>query len=189
MGPLLDIILSLVVRGAIVLAVLNVTVSLQSKLSEKTAQVNEFALVNTVAAILRQDLDKTGFNMGGPPYISVASADTIEVCYNSIPPPAYPVVTPTKVKFYTGPRSELSSTANPNDRILYKSVNGGSPLVVAKGVTSLKFVYYNSSGNTTSNTLYIKSFSVDLIMAGPDLINNIYPAAEWNTRLAPFGMR
>ena len=189
MGPLLDIILSLVVRGTIVLAVLNVTVTLQGKLSEKTAQVNEFTLVNTVAAILRQDLDKTGYNMAGPPYISVASTDTIEVCYNAVPPPAYPGGIATKVKFYTGPKSELSSTVNPDDRILYKSVNGGSPIVVAKGITTLKFAYYNSSGSTTSNTLYITSFSVDLIMKGPDKINNIYPAAEWNTRLAPFGMR
>jgi hypothetical protein len=189
MGPLLDIILSLVVRGAIVLAVLNVTVSLQSKLSEKTAQVNQFTLVNTVAGILRQDLDKTGFNMGGPPYVSVASADTIEVCYNAIPPPAYPVGIATKVKFFTGPKSELSSTANPNDRILYKSINSGVPTVVAKGVTRLNFVYYTSTGTTTTSTSLIRSFSVDLVMAGPNLVNNIYPAAEWNTRLAPFGMR
>lgn len=189
MGPLLDIILSLVVRGTIVLAVLDVTVSLQAKLTEKTAQVNEFTLVNTVAGILRRDLDRTGYNISNPPYISFAGTDTIEVCYNRMPPPAYPGGIDTTVRFFTGSRSELSSTANPNDRILYKSVNSGVPTVVAKGVTSLTFVYYTSTGSTTTNTALIRSFSVDLIMAGPDKVNNIYPAAEWNMRLTPFGMR
>jgi hypothetical protein len=175
-----------------VLAVLNVTISLQSKLSEKTVQVNEFDLVNTVAAIMRQDLDKAGYNMSGPPYITSATVDSIEVRYQTDPPPAYPAGTPTRVRYYAGPVSELASTTNPNDRILYKSVNGGMRSVVAKGVTLLSFKYFDAAGNQLAspvNVNNIRSFSVDLVMAAGSKVNNIYPAAEWNTRFFPFGMR
>jgi hypothetical protein len=193
-GSILDIIMSITVRGAIVLAVLNVTVALQSKLSEKTVQVNEFNLVNTVSAILRQDLDKVGYNMAGPPYITSAAVDTIEVCYQASPPPRYPAGLPTKVKFYAGPVSELATpspgaTPNPSDRILYRSFNGGAPAVVTKGVIQLGFQYFDSTGAATSTLRNIRSFSVDLIMADGDKVNGIYPAAEWKTRLFPYGMR
>ncbi|HEY6950982.1 MAG TPA: hypothetical protein VI758_01175 [Bacteroidota bacterium] len=171
------------------MAVLNVTISLQSKLNEKTVQVNEFNLVNTVAGILRQDLEKAGYNMAGPPYITSAAVDTIEVCYQVPPPPAYPAGAPTRVKFYAGPASELASTANPSDRILYKSVNGGVPSVVAKGVVGLSFQYFDANGNSTTNVNNIRSFSVDLIMAAGEKVNLIYPTAEWNTRFFPYGMR
>ena len=188
MGAILDIILSLAVRGAIALAVLNVTIALQSKLSEKTAQANEFGLLTTVSRILREDLDKTGYNMGAPPYITNAAKDTIEVCYKPDPPPAYPAGSPTKVKYYAGSVLELASSTNPRDRKLYKSVNGAAATVVAVGVDSLSFLYYDATGAQTAVLSSIKSFSVYLAMATGENVNGIYPAAEWKSRFYPFGM-
>jgi hypothetical protein len=169
-------------------AVLNVTIALQSKLSEKTAQANVFGLVTTVSRILREDLDKTGYNMGTPPYITNAAKDTIEVCYKANPPPAYPAGSPTRVKYYAGRVVELASTTNPRDRILYKSINGGTPSVVAKGVDSLSFQYFDGTGAQTAVLNSIKSFSVYLVMATGEKVNGIYPAAEWKYVFYPFGM-
>ena len=188
MGAILDIILSLAVRGAIAVAVLNVTIALQSKLSEKTVQANEFGLVVTVSRILREDLEKTGYNMGAPPYITNASKDTIEVCYKADPPPVYPAGSLTKVKYYAGSVNELLSTTNPRDRILYKAVNGGTRTVVAKGVDSLSFQYFDANGAQTAVLNNIRSFSVYLVMATGEKVNGIYPAAEWKQQFYPFGM-
>jgi len=188
-SAIIDIILSLAVRGAIAVAVLNVTIALQSKLSEKTAQANEFGLVTTVSRILREDLDKTGYNMGAPPYLTIATKDTIEVCYKADPPPAYPAGSPTRTKFYAGSASEMASTTNPRDRILYKAVNGGPPSVVAKGLDSLRFRYYDATGTQTAVLGNIRSFSVYLVMAMGEKVNGIYPAAEWSQRFFPYGMK
>jgi hypothetical protein len=183
-GVILDIILSLALRGAIVIAVLNMTVSLQGKLSEKTAQANELNLVNTVSAIMRYDLDKVGYNWtGGPPYFSVASADTIEFVYSSTQPPNFP--SPWRVKFFLGNTLDLINTANPNDRVLYKKINGGGSISVANGVVQLKFQYFDATGSSTAILSNIKSFSVDLVMASGDAVNGLYPASEWYYRFFP----
>ena len=172
MGAILDIILSLALRGAIVLAVLNMTVSLQGKLSEKTAQANQLNLTNTVSAILRYDLDKVGYNWtSGPPYFSVASQDTIEFVYSSTQPPNSP--SQWKVKFYA------------SNGVLYKRINGGSQITVAKGISRLKFYYFDNTGVATTTMSNIKSFTVDLVMASGNAVNGVYPASEWSYHFFP----
>jgi hypothetical protein len=184
-GTILDIVLSLVVRGVIALAVLNVTLSLQAKLSEKSSQAIELNLVNTVSRIMRYDLEKVGYNWSGPPYFTIASKDTIEFYYNSTLAPAPPSSSPVRVRYYLGSTLDLSKTPNPNDRILYKSVNGGTPSKVANGVVKLAFRYFDATGAVTTNLSAIKSFSVDLIMASGEAIGGFYPASEWNYRFFP----
>lgn len=183
MGAILDIVLSLAIRGAIVLAVLNATVTLQYKLQEKTVQSNEVDLVNTVFRILKYDFDKVGYNFSGPPFFSYASADTIAFSYSLALSPASS--SPISVRYYLGSTTELSSTPNPNDRILYRSVNGGPGTNVARGVTRLKFKYFDVNGQSTTSLNNIKSFSVDLMMASPDSVNRIYPASERSYRFFP----
>ncbi len=185
MGVILDIILSLVVRGVIVIAVLNATVALQAKLSEKTSQAIQLNLVSTVSRIMRYDLEKVGYNWSGPPYFTVASKDTIELKYNSALAPAPPSASPVIVRYFVGDTLELSNTPNPNDRILKKSVNGGTPTNVANGVVKLAFQYFDSTGAATTNLSAIKSFSVDLIMGSGEPIRGFYPSSEWYYRFFP----
>ena len=48
------------------------------------------------------------------------------------------------IKYYLSETSELGNTPNPNDRILYKSVNGEDPgLVLAVGISSLSLGFYD----------------------------------------------
>ncbi len=188
MGAILDIIFSLAIRGAIVLAIMNMTVSLQQKLSEKTAQAKQLNLVSTVSLIMRNDFEKVGYNWtSGPPYFSYASSDTVEFVYSTTQPPGLP--TACSVRYYLGSTSELASTDNASDRILYKRVNGGTPQNVAVGVVKMKFQYFDSNGNPIANAQSqlssIKSFSVDLIMASGSRINGFYPASEWYYRFFP----
>jgi hypothetical protein len=171
-GAILDIILSLALRGAIVLAVLNMTVALQGKLSEKSSQAIQVSLANTVSSIMRYDLDKVGYNWtAGPPYFTVASADTIEFVYSSTQPPNTP--SQWKVKFYV------------NNRVLYKRINGGAAASVATGVAKLKFRYFDNTGASTAILNNIRSFNVDLVMASSDQINGVYPASEWSYHFFP----
>jgi len=188
MGAIIDIVASLTLRAAIVLAVLNMTIALQGKLSEKTVQANMFSLVTTVSRVMSVDLNLVGNNIASN-YFTYASQDTIEVCFQD---PSN-LNKPTWVKYFAGPTSELSATANPNDRKLYRAAGTvaagtATPAVAAIGVSQLKFTYYDVSGNTLSapvNKSSIKSFKVYLVMASGDLINNVYPAAEWTFRFFP----
>jgi hypothetical protein len=76
LGALVDIMLSLVIRGAIAIAILNMTIALQGKLSEKTTQANMFKLVTTVGQIMVDEMRTTGYNVSAP-YFTVAKKDSI----------------------------------------------------------------------------------------------------------------
>ncbi len=176
MGVMLDIVLSMALRGAIVIAVLNMTVALQSKLSEKTVQSNIFGEVTIVARIMTDDFRSVGYNVSGTAF-TVATSDTIGF-----------YVSPTvNVKYFAGSVSELSGpfgTPNPKDRRLYKYVNGVvSPVV--NGVDSLSFTYFDVNGQPPASLDKIKSFSVYLVMGSGDMVNSIYPTSEWTYRFFP----
>ncbi len=183
MTYILDIILSLAIRGAIAIAILNMTVSLQTKLSEKTALANVFSLTTTVSRIMADEMRMTGYNVTAP-YFSVAKPDTIEFTYYN------PTLGSQRwVKYFMGDSLELLNTSNPNDRKLYRC-DGTSPgtaarSAVANGAVTLKFSYYDATGATTSTLSSIKSFSVHLVMATGEATRGYYQAGEWTYRFFP----
>ena len=187
MGSIIDIVASLTLRGAIVIAVLNMTIALQGKLSEKTVQANMFNLTTIVSRVMSNNLNLVGRGVSSN-YFSYASQDTIGVSY--IDPSTG---SQTWARYFAGSTSELSNTSNPNDRKLYWAVGTGgagvaTPAVLANGVVKLQFTYYDTTGATLSapvNTSKIKSFKVYLVMASGDKVNNLYPAAEWTFRFYP----
>ncbi len=175
--------LSLVIRGAIAIAILNMTISLQGKLSEKTAQANMFNLTNTVSRIMGDEMKMTGYNVAAP-FFSVAKKDSIEFTDSN---PSTGIQ--RWIKYVAGSTSELSGTSNPNDRKLYRcdstSAGLGVRKLVANGVVKLEFTYFQSNGDTTSALASITSFSVHLIMATGEPLNGLYPASEWTYRFFP----
>lgn len=184
MSSILDIVASLTLRTAIVIAILNMTISLQGKLSEKTVQANIFNLTTIVARVISNDCNMVGYQVS-PPYFTSASSDTIELTYKDPSTNAQ-----TWVKYFAGPTSELVSTNNPYDRKLYKAQGGAGAGVAtanaqANGVVKLNFTYFDSTGATTSIKNNIKSFSVYLVIASGDSVNHLYPSAEWTYRFFP----
>ncbi len=184
MGYILDIILSLVIRGAIAIAILNATIALQTKLSEKTVQANVFGLTTTVSRIMLDEMRMTGYNVAVPPYFSVATKDSIEFTYYN------PTLAGQRwVKYVGGSTAELLNTRNPRDRKLYRcdstSPGLGIRKAVANGLVTLEFSYYNSNGDATSTLSAITSFKVHLVIASGDSVNGIFPAGEWTYRFFP----
>ena len=52
------------------------------------------------------------------------------------------------VYYYLGPASELNSTLNPRDKILYRIVNSSPKMGSDAGITRFYMVYYNVNGDT-----------------------------------------
>ncbi|MCF8241341.1 MAG: hypothetical protein K9J16_08130 [Melioribacteraceae bacterium] len=52
------------------------------------------------------------------------------------------------LEYKTGNKSDLSSTPNPNDRILYRILNNESPKGSNLGVTEFNMVFFNALGDT-----------------------------------------
>jgi type II secretory pathway component PulJ len=52
------------------------------------------------------------------------------------------------LEYYVGPTSEMSSTINPRDRVLYRKVNNQTPQRLEMGVTEFRFKFFNALGDT-----------------------------------------
>jgi hypothetical protein len=83
------------------------------------------------------------------------------------------------LKYTLGPASELTSTPNPNDRYLYRSVNNATKVSSNLGITQFKLTYYNSDGAKITNMpsappLGIWTIQIDIAVENTAAFDNDY---------------
>jgi hypothetical protein len=95
--------------------------------------------------------------------------------------------------YYLGPPSELASTTNPRDCMLYRVVNKDAPKGANLGVTSFKLRYFDGQGNaiptpvTGNNLQKIQTIQISIIVENTVAaeivetapINQQYSSAFW----------
>jgi len=201
MGVMIDIIGSTIIRGAIVLVILNLNISLNNALSDKTVRAALKQKTVVPAQILTDDIRLAGY---GPTtskkfYKAQLSEIEFDAVLNPVdtydPDPYLGVHTdpaPSRVHYYLG----AAGPEIPPHRVLYRQLNGGAPFELARDVVSLTFTYYNSVGNTIAagnDKLGIKSISIKLkIASNAQVIEGIgtdntakYETAYWERTIFP----
>ena len=103
--------------------------------------------------IIRSDLSKIGFcldktnsNILKNPFVEATDSSLAfktDVAVSKLDPFGDGIT--DIVKYYTG--AKITETPNLNDKYLYRSVNGGTPLELNYGVTEFSFKYYDKDGN------------------------------------------
>ena len=146
MAIALDIIGSLAIRGAIVLIMLQLNVSLRQTLTLKTATANIRENLSTMSSIIEDDVRQAGYNVAGTTFLQ---NDTSAVKFQA---DLLNDGTIDTVYFY------LSGTE------VYRQVNSQTPLRIGIGVTQLYFTYLNSSGVATTTSSAIKSMKWEIAL-------------------------
>ena len=159
MSVMLDIIGSMIIRGAIVLMTLYLSVGLQSAYTYKSTLYIVKQKTVVPAEILTDDIRMAGYGPTTSKIFTTAMSEAVQffadVNNDSLP---------ETVHYYLGPTYTGSS-----HRSLFRevsSINGGAPFELARDVDSLCFTYYDVYGNTLSgsNVSGIKSVKVSLVM-------------------------
>ena len=94
------------------------------------------------------------------------------------------------VYYVCGPTSQLASTSNPNDKLLYRYINGSSASVYGVGaVTQFQLRYFGALGNELtipiSDLGAIVTMQVSIMVESPDAYAQNYSNAYWRqVRLA-----
>lgn len=87
-----------------------------------------------------------------------------------------------QVRYYLGEKSELAETPNPDDRMLYRSVNG-NPIAANLGVTRFKMTFYGYVGTPLPTPLAaptgIFSMQIDIRVENTAAFDNEYRYAYW----------
>jgi hypothetical protein len=85
--------------------------------------------------------------------------------------------------YYLGPTSELLSTPNPRDRILYRVINSEDPVGVNLGVTQFELTFFDVLGNlinfpiTVPGEIY--TMQIDITVEDVAAYDEKYSSAFW----------
>jgi hypothetical protein len=188
MGVMIDIIGSTIIRGVIVLVILNLNVSLNNALAEKTARAIVKQKTVVPAQVITDDLRSAGYNMVQKTF-PIAKADevTINTDFDN------DGIAET-VHYYLG-----AAPAGSTHRILYRQLNGGTSFELARDVDSLVFKYYDFNGATLApglNVNYIKSIYVRLVIESNAQVSEgigtdstpKYVKAYWERTIFPYNL-
>ncbi len=186
MSSWIDVVGSFITGAIIILILANLNIYISSSTANNLyTNVVQQNLITT-AEVLQYDFYKIGYHANSNRIIKADSnsikfyADINNSGKNDI------------IYYYLGSTAGLSGTKNPNDRVLYKSINNaaGKP---EGNVTNFKLTYYDSLGNQLSYSKLqsasirnnIRTINIYLKVESPDPIDGVYQAAEWERRIFP----
>jgi hypothetical protein len=191
MASLIDIITAAVIGAAIILMIIGLNFYIESSsrdiINSSIAQSN----VTNVGSILQFDFYKIGYRVSSN---KIGLADSTRILYysdfddNSVVDSIY---------YYLGPTSELTSTPNPNDRLLYRVQNNETPRSSNAGVVDFKLTYYDSTGtklaysSLTSQAIRnsIRSIEVYLKIEASSSVEGTYAGIEWKKNIRPKNLK
>jgi hypothetical protein len=182
----LDIAGSFVIGAMILLILVNVNLFTSASAAENLfTNISQGNLVAT-ASVIEHDLYKAGFRVSGG---KIAKADSTELkFYCDIDNNG----TKDSIHYYLSDPSMMSSTTNPNDKILYRIWNNESPKAT-NIVVDFKLVYHDSLGaiisypslNNASERNKIKTISASLSIQSAEPVDGFYQGAEWQKNIIP----
>jgi hypothetical protein len=158
---------------------------------EVTAQQN----LSTIVQVLEHDFRKIGYcadwNKIPVPTKAILSADSTSIKYLTDVDSDGNV---DSMYYYLGPTSELLSTSNPRDRILYRVVNNEAPIGVNLGVTQFNLCFFDVLGNLINFPIAVTgeiyTMQIDLTVEDVDAYDEKYSTAFWRQiRLAAKNIR
>jgi hypothetical protein len=188
MNVILDIIGSFVIRGMIVLIVLTAMVSLNNSLFRQTERVALNDLVTNTSETIYNDFSLAGYGASTSKVFN--KADSIEAIFSA---DLDNDGTAETVRYYLG------AGAAGSHRILYRTLNAGTPFEIARDVILIRFYYYSATNVSLTGTTVsgIKSINVSLtIESNHQLISlysgsadtSSYQQATWEGHIFPKGL-
>ena len=179
MNSYLTLIGSLVIGGMFLLGVLGFQNEVQghsyNHLNETIAQ--QYAMDAT--ELLERDFRRIGYEAKDE---SFALVDTSSIIFYA------DIDNDTVVDTISYSLSDLaaaSSTPNPVDRLLYRSVNNNAAVNIASGVTDFKLKYFDGNGNETNVISEIKSVETTIEIASTVPYDDTYPVFHWRKKITP----
>ncbi len=183
-STILDIIGSMIIGGIL----LNITLRLNDAATEKTynngAELSLQENMAVVAQMLETDFRKIGFcadwNKFPDPSKAIVYADESSIKYLT---DLDSDTNMDSIRYFLGPTSELLSTPNPRDRMLYRVANNEAPLTSNLGVTQFRLVYFDALGDTIAPPIttagLINSIEINLTVESVAAYDEKYSSAFW----------
>lgn len=187
MSTLIDIITATFIGAIIILMIIGITFYIENSSREITnaniAQMN----LKEIAEVLDYDLYKVGYRATS---LKILLADSTRLIFRSDIDNNGRLDT---LEYSLGSPNELTSTPNPNDRILYRIFNNQPRRGSNLGVVDFKFSYFDSSNAMINYSLLtnqtqrdrIKAISYYVKVESVFPVEGYYPGAEIRKVIRP----
>jgi hypothetical protein len=182
MSYLLDVVGSFAIGAAVLLMIIRFNQTMITSSNESL--IYNLAQINTtqVSQILEHDFFKIGFRVDSEDKFEITEKYEIEY-YTDYSDSG----TVDTVRYFLSNTSALSSTVNPNDKLLYRTFNGGEPDIISP-VIVFELAYRDSVGNeiTPISSLNsavqrrkIRGIDIHIYVESAFPIDGLYQGAEW----------
>ena len=168
------------IAGIFILSILGMNFQLLETSALNNMQTMAQENIAEVASIIEFDLRKAGCGVPDTITAILAISDTTIRFLADIDQNG----TPDTINYRLSSRTDAASTENPNDRYLYRSVNG-SENDVAIGLTNLRFDFYNEIGNPTTNLDSIRTIRIGFSVQTLFAYDRQYGSADWSSQISP----
>lgn len=181
MSVMLDIFGSTFIAGMLLLMVLklNLFASNANYYSDNELKLQQSA--KTLAEIINYDLRKIGYKNQGTSML-IAEPKRIKFFADMNAPGTAGHGTIDVVEYFLGDSTEVNSTSNPRDKVLYRVLNNtdtlGGPSL---GLVDLQFSYLNSKGKVTSVLDSIKYIKAEFWVEPTDVVSNFMTGQQDST--------
>ena len=183
-STLIDIVGSMVIGGMLMLILFR----LQDNATKNSYNYGGEAIVQQnlveVVQLIEHDFRKIGYcrdwSQIPDPSKAILTADSTSIRYLT---DLDDDGTVDSLRYFLGPKSELTETPNPNDRMLYRVENGETPISANLGVTQFSLEFYDALSNKLDfpieNPGQIYTMRIDLKVENTSAYDQEYTSAFW----------
>jgi hypothetical protein len=179
MNVVLDLLGSTIIGGVIVLMLMNFNAFQSNTAISSDSELQMQQNAKTLAEIINHDFRKIGFNYDNTAF---AQADSERISFYSDIDRNGSI---DSVTYFLGNPSEVTSTTNPKDRILYRKVNNDTISGPSLGLTKAKFSYLDGVGTVTSTFADIAYVRAELWIESIEPVDGEYLFTYWEMTINP----
>lgn len=181
---ILDILGSVIIGGVLMSIAFRFSDSITERTYNNSGELTIQQNLATAAQIIEYDFRKIGYcadwTLIPDPTKAILYADSSEIKFYSDIDSDGNV---DSLHYYLGSTSELSSTANPRDRLLYRVLNGEQHKSANLGITEFRLVFFDALGDTLRPPIGINggivSIEINLTVENTDAYDQKYSKAFW----------
>lgn len=181
---ILDILGSVIIGGVLMTIAYRFSDTITERTYNHSGELTIQQNLATVAQTVEYDFRKIGYcknwNLLPDPTKAILSADTSSIRFYTDIDNDGDV---DSIRYYLGSISELTGTANPRDRMLYRVLNNEQPKSANLGVTQFYLVYFDALGDTIHPPIGLNggivSIEINLIVENTEAYDRIYSKAFW----------
>jgi len=171
---------SFLIGGMLLLTILALNTKIMETATMNSLETNAQENVTVIVSILDYDFRKMGYQVASGTTIITDMTDTTIKFLSDIDDNG---VVDT-VNYYLGPTSEPTETDNPNDRYLYRNINGTAN-DVALGIIAWNLSYFGSDGSVTAVPANVRSIRIAFNVQTMVPFDTTYGEARWEGRFSP----